>query len=55
MCWTKNYKKLILVDNAESALYDIQQEFRQLGLKNVEAIVADVRKPSATIHQSGPS
>lgn len=38
-----NYKKLILVDNAESALYDIQQEFRQLGLENIEAIVADVR------------
>ncbi|WP_370391186.1 polysaccharide biosynthesis protein [uncultured Winogradskyella sp.] len=38
-----NYKKLILVDNAESALYDIQQEFNQRGLKNIEAIVADVR------------
>ena len=38
-----NYKKLILVDNSESALYDIQQEFRQQGLENVEAIVADVR------------
>jgi len=38
-----NYKKLILVDNAESALYDIQQEFINKGLKNIEAIVADVR------------
>jgi FlaA1/EpsC-like NDP-sugar epimerase len=38
-----NYKKLILVDNAESALYDIQQEFRQQGLANIDAIVADVR------------
>lgn len=38
-----NFKKLILVDNAESALYDIQQEFRQQGLENIEAIVADVR------------
>ncbi|WP_299362326.1 nucleoside-diphosphate sugar epimerase/dehydratase [Winogradskyella sp.] len=38
-----NYKKLILVDNAESALYDIQQEFKQLGLSNIDAIVADVR------------
>ncbi|WP_426430428.1 polysaccharide biosynthesis protein [Winogradskyella sp. HB-48] len=38
-----NYKKLILVDNAESALYDIQQEFRQQGLDNIDAIVADVR------------
>lgn len=38
-----NYKKLILIDNAESALYDIQQEFISQGLKNIEAIVADVR------------
>ncbi|WP_317041689.1 nucleoside-diphosphate sugar epimerase/dehydratase [Winogradskyella sp. J14-2] len=38
-----NYKKLILVDNAESALYDIQQEFKQQGLENIDAIVADVR------------
>ncbi|WP_296317523.1 polysaccharide biosynthesis protein [Winogradskyella sp. UBA3174] len=38
-----NYKKLILVDNAESALYDIQQEFKNRGLTNIEAIVADVR------------
>ena len=38
-----NFKKLILLDNAESALYDIQQEFRQLGINNIEAIVADVR------------
>ncbi|WP_179375844.1 polysaccharide biosynthesis protein [Winogradskyella wichelsiae] len=38
-----NYKKLVLIDNAESALYDIQQEFLQQGLENIEAIVADVR------------
>ncbi|MCA0132684.1 nucleoside-diphosphate sugar epimerase/dehydratase [Winogradskyella alexanderae] len=38
-----HYKKLILVDNAESALYDIQQEFKQEGLENIETIVADVR------------
>jgi FlaA1/EpsC-like NDP-sugar epimerase len=38
-----NYNKLILVDNAESALYDIQQEFVQSGLPNIEVIVADVR------------
>ena len=38
-----NYKKLILVDNAESALYDIQQEFIQQGLEDIDAIVADVR------------
>lgn len=38
-----NYKKLILVDNSESALYDLQQEFRREGLENIEAIVADIR------------
>ncbi|MGV8812472.1 MAG: polysaccharide biosynthesis protein [Gelidibacter sp.] len=38
-----NYKKLILLDNAESALYDLQQEFKQRGLENIEAIIADVR------------
>ncbi|MBO3097906.1 polysaccharide biosynthesis protein [Gelidibacter pelagius] len=38
-----NYKRLILVDNAESALYDLQQEFKQQGLGNIEAIVADIR------------
>lgn len=38
-----NYKQLILVDNAESSLYDIQQEFKQRGLDNIEVIVADVR------------
>lgn len=37
------YKKIILVDNAESALYDLQQEFKQLGLENIDAIIADVR------------
>lgn len=37
------YKKLILLDNAESALYDIQQEFKSQGLENIEIIVADVR------------
>ena len=41
-----NYKKLILLDNAESALYDLQQEFKQRGLENIEAIVADVRNRS---------
>ena len=45
-----NYKKLILVDNAESALYDIQQEFNNKGLKNIEAIVADVRNKTRIDH-----
>lgn len=38
-----NYKKLILLDVAESALYDIQQEFKRSGIENFEVIVADVR------------
>ncbi|MDU8886153.1 nucleoside-diphosphate sugar epimerase/dehydratase [Yeosuana sp. MJ-SS3] len=38
-----NYKKLILVDNAESALYDLQQELIQKKAKNFEAVVADIR------------
>ncbi|MEZ4802644.1 MAG: nucleoside-diphosphate sugar epimerase/dehydratase [Gelidibacter sp.] len=37
------YKKLILIDSAESALYNIEQEFIQNGLGNFLAIVADVR------------
>ena len=40
-----NYKKIILVDIAESQLYDIQQEFIQNNIKNFKAIVADVRCP----------
>lgn len=38
-----NFKKLILLDNAESPLYELQQEFVQKGIKNFIAIVADVR------------
>ncbi|WP_417620125.1 polysaccharide biosynthesis protein [Oceanihabitans sediminis] len=37
------YKKLILIDNSESALYDLQQELIQNKINNIEAIVADVR------------
>ena len=37
------YKKLVLIDTAESALYELQQEFIQKGIKNFIAIVADVR------------
>ena len=40
-----NFKKLILVDIAESALYDIQQEFVQKNIKNYVTIVTDVRCP----------
>lgn len=38
-----NYKRLILVDNSESSLYDLQQEFKQQGFENIEVIVADIR------------
>ncbi|MEM5564836.1 nucleoside-diphosphate sugar epimerase/dehydratase [Psychroserpens sp. AS72] len=38
-----NYKKLILIDTAESPLYELQQEFVQNGIKNFIAIVSDVR------------
>jgi len=37
------FSKLILVDNAESPLYDIQQEFVNKGYKNIETIITDVR------------
>ncbi|MBT8272685.1 MAG: SDR family NAD(P)-dependent oxidoreductase, partial [Bacteroidia bacterium] len=38
-----NYKKLILVDIAESPLYDLEQEFKQNGVKKYEIQVADIR------------
>lgn len=37
------FKKLILVDNAESPLYNLQQELEQKKIKNVFPIVADIR------------
>ena len=37
------YKQLILIDQAESALYDLQQEFVQKNNINITSIVADVR------------
>lgn len=40
-----NFKKIILVDIAESALYDIQQEFVQKGVSDFVIIVTDVRCP----------
>ena len=41
---TKNpYQHLILVDQAESPLYDLQQEFIQNGIKNFSAILANLR------------
>ena len=38
-----NHKHLILVDQAESSLYEIQQELIRKGITNFTAIVADVR------------
>ena len=38
-----NYKSLIIVDQAESALYDLQQELKQSGYVNFTPIVADIR------------
>lgn len=37
------YKKLILVDQAESPLYELQQELLQNNVQNFTSIVADVR------------
>ena len=38
-----NYKSLIIVDQAESALYDFQQELKQNNHSNFIPIVADIR------------
>ncbi|PCJ95900.1 MAG: polysaccharide biosynthesis protein [Flavobacteriaceae bacterium] len=38
-----DYKALIIIDQAESALYDLQQELKQNGFHNYVAIVADIR------------
>ena len=43
---TYNYKTLIVIDQAESALYDLQQELKQNGFHNFIPIVADVRDKS---------
>lgn len=37
------YKALIVIDQAESALYDLQQELKQNGYHNFVPIVADIR------------
>jgi len=38
-----DYEDLIIVDQSESALYDLQQELKQNGHHNFNSIVADVR------------
>lgn len=40
---TYNYKHLIVVDQAESPLYELQQELMRKGIENFTPIVADVR------------
>ncbi len=40
---TFKYKSLIIIDQAESALYDLQQELKQKGFNNFIPIVGDVR------------
>ncbi|MBU2996753.1 polysaccharide biosynthesis protein [Cellulophaga baltica] len=40
---TYDYKSLIVVDQAESALYDLQQELKQNGFHNFIPIVGDIR------------
>lgn len=37
------YKSLIIIDSAESALYDLQQELKQNGCHNFIPIVSDIR------------
>ena len=39
-------KKIVVIDQAESVLYELQQELLQNGVKNVEVIVGDVRDHS---------
>lgn len=38
-----SYKSLIIIDQAESALYDLQQELKQNGFYNFICIVGDIR------------
>lgn len=38
-----DYKSLLIVDQAESALYDLQQELKQNGFHNFVPVVADIR------------
>ncbi|WP_237702551.1 polysaccharide biosynthesis protein [Bizionia argentinensis] len=38
-----NFSKLILIDSAESPLYDLQQELSRKGIQNVVPIIADIR------------
>jgi len=39
-----DYKKLVLVDQSESALYDLQQELLSKGVERFVSIIADIRE-----------
>lgn len=45
-----DYKELVLIDQAESALYDLQQELKQKSKQNCTFIVADVRDKNRVDH-----
>lgn len=45
-----NHKHLVLIDQAESDLYDLQQELIQKDRKNITSIVADVRDEKRMSH-----
>ncbi|NQZ45269.1 MAG: polysaccharide biosynthesis protein [Flavobacteriaceae bacterium] len=45
-----DYTSLIIIDQAESALYDVQQELRQSGHHNFIPIVADIRDKNRMNH-----
>lgn len=40
-----NYKQLILIDQAESPLYDLQQDLLRKGISNFKIIIGDIRDP----------
>jgi len=45
-----NYKSLVIIDQAESALYDLQQELKQNGFHNFVPLVADIRDKNRMNH-----
>ncbi|WP_417935120.1 polysaccharide biosynthesis protein [Flagellimonas zhangzhouensis] len=48
-----DYNSLIIIDQAESALYDLQQELKQSGHHNFVPIVADIRDKNRMNHFFG--
>jgi len=47
------YESLVIIDQAESALYDLQQELKQSGFHNFVPIVADIRDKNRMNHFFG--